>query len=165
MKKLRILLCCLCVLALCFAVCGCGNGGKYTVRYTNGESDQLSGKEIVKMHSQEPTRDNPTNLMEGATVSGSGTVTSFSCTTDTSIQTSNGTYDYDKYLIELDNCITIEFRTPKDSGVTLQLYVNDEVTFSGVFQGLENSTYGNIVLNPADGYNLNTGDSTGIYLS
>ena len=165
MKKFKIMACSLLVFALCCSFCGCGgSGAKYKVQYTDGSVHQLTSKKIIELYNQEPTRDNPNNVIYGAIISGIGTVTDFSCVTDTSTKIySTGEYYQDQYTIEIDDKLVIVFTTKKDGGVKLQLYTGDKVNFSGEIYGA--SSFDNCVqIMPKDGSYLAEGSSAGITL-
>ncbi|MBQ3133640.1 MAG: hypothetical protein IJC17_05145 [Clostridia bacterium] len=163
MKKLKIMVCSLLVLALFCSFCGCsGSGAKYKVQYTDGSVHQLTSKKIIELYNQEPTRDNPNNVIKNAIISGTGTVTAFSCD-DSESKTSDYQYACDYYNITIDDSIYITFRIQVDSGMKLQLYVGDKIKFIGKLSS-EFSSITSVELYPMDGYHLRAGNSTGITL-
>lgn len=80
---------------------------------------------------------------------------------------STGEYYRDEYIIEIDNKLVINFTTNKEDGVTLQLYVGDNVDFTGKIYGV--SSYNNknyyVQIMPEDGAYLAPGASAGIRLA
>ena len=159
MKTLIKMMSLMLVIALCLCACGCGANKKYNVTYKDGSVHQLTVGKIYEIHHQEPTRQNPTNPIEGAVVSGTGTVTYFSCSVDTSRTImSTGEYFLNVYNIVIDDCVNIEFKTPIDEwcdhqGIKLQLYVGDNVRFEGRLSNIQNSNKA-ISLNPIDGFEI-----------
>ena len=84
------------VIILCLCACGCGANKKYNVTYKDGSVHQFTVSKINKIDQQEPTRENPNNPMESAVLSGTGTVTYFSCSASKFFAVTEGSPDYQK---------------------------------------------------------------------
>lgn len=118
------------MMCICLSLCSCIGGRKYTVECKDNEVRKMTVRQIKKYYNEEPTREKPNNLVKGAVIRGTGTVTSFTRTSDNMAKDTDGkrTSAF-KYEVCIDNDIIISWRAYGGYRSHVELYKGDKVSF------------------------------------